>query len=172
MAEMTVRIEGTVPTSPTGTQAVSGTVTANQGTAAATASAWPIKVTDGSATASIAVPGTGGSALLVATGTGAAVTTLSAVSAAGNGSTVDFGAAHANISLMVVPSAGVSAGTASLQVSHDGTSWVKFGTSTAALVAGTNQQLTATGVAFRFARGVVDSGGITGGTVTATIAAS
>jgi hypothetical protein len=40
---------------PTGTttQPVSGTVTANQGTAAAVASAWPIKVTDGTDTAEV-----------------------------------------------------------------------------------------------------------------------
>ncbi|NIO39504.1 MAG: hypothetical protein GTO41_04490, partial [Burkholderiales bacterium] len=40
---------------PTGTttQPVSGTVTANQGTAAAVASAWPILVTDGTDTAQV-----------------------------------------------------------------------------------------------------------------------
>jgi hypothetical protein len=48
-------------------QSVSGTVTANQGTAAAVASAWPIKVTDGTDTAEVtnAVPGAGDFGLVV-----------------------------------------------------------------------------------------------------------
>lgn len=54
---------------PTGstTQPVSGTVTANQGTAAAVASAWPILVTDGVDTAEIvnAAPGAGAFGLVV-----------------------------------------------------------------------------------------------------------
>jgi hypothetical protein len=54
---------------PTGTttQPVSGTVTANQGTAAAVASAWPILVTDGVDTAEVvnAAPGAGAFGLVV-----------------------------------------------------------------------------------------------------------
>lgn len=54
---------------PTGTtpQPVSGTVTANQGTAAAVASAWPILVTDGVDTAEVtnAAPGAGAQGLVV-----------------------------------------------------------------------------------------------------------
>lgn len=54
---------------PTGTtpQPVTGTVTANQGTAAAVASAWPILVTDGVDTAEIvnAAPGAGAFGLVV-----------------------------------------------------------------------------------------------------------
>jgi len=56
-------------TDPTGAtiQPVSGTVTANQGTAAAVASAWPILVTDGVDTAEIvnAAPGAGAFGLVV-----------------------------------------------------------------------------------------------------------
>lgn len=54
---------------PTGTttQPVSGTVTANQGTAAAVASAWPILVTDGTNTAVVttAAPGAAAAGLVV-----------------------------------------------------------------------------------------------------------
>jgi hypothetical protein len=54
---------------PTGTttQPVSGTVTANQGTAAAVASAWPILVTDGVGTAEVvtAAPGAAAAGLVV-----------------------------------------------------------------------------------------------------------
>src|SRR5262245_57902476 len=54
---------------PTGTttQPVSGTVTANQGTAAAVASAWPILVTDGTTTAAVltTAPGGGAAGLVV-----------------------------------------------------------------------------------------------------------
>jgi hypothetical protein len=54
---------------PTGTttQPISGTVTANQGTAAAVASAWPILVTDGTNTAVVttAAPGAAAAGLVV-----------------------------------------------------------------------------------------------------------
>lgn len=168
MAEMTVRIEGTVPTSPTGTQTVAGTVTANQGTAAAVASAWPIKVTDGSNTASIAVPGTGGSALLVSTGTNAAVTTLSAATT-GNGTSYDFGAARANISLAVVVNGTVTSGTVRLEGSHNGTDWILLNTS-ATLATGVNQDVSKTGIAYRFARGAIGTAVGGGGSVTVTVA--
>jgi len=168
MAENTVRIEGTVPISPTGTQTVAGTVTANQGTAAATASAWPIKVTDGTATASIAVPGSGGSALLVAAGTAAAVTSLTAATT-GNGTAYDFGAARANITAAIVVNGTVTSGTVILQGSHNNTDWIPLVTS-AALATGVNVDLSKTGVAYRFARAVVGTAIGGGGTVTVTIA--
>jgi hypothetical protein len=170
MAEMTVRIEGTVPISPTGTQTVAGTVTANQGTAAAVASAWPIKVTDGTNTASIAVPGTGGSALLVSTGTSAALTTLTAATT-GNGTSYDLGAAKANISLAVVVNGTVTSGTVRLEGSHNGTDWILLNTS-AALATGVNQDVSKSGVAYRFARGAVGTAVGGGGSVTVTVAAS
>jgi len=54
---------------PTGTtpQPVTGTVTANQGTPAAVANAWPIEVTDGTNTAAVtnAAPGAGAFGLVV-----------------------------------------------------------------------------------------------------------
>jgi hypothetical protein len=170
MAEMTVRIEGTVPISPTGTQTVAGTVTANQGTAAAVASAWPIKVTDGTNTASIAVPGSGGSALLVSTGTSAALTTLTAATT-GNGTSYDLGAAKANISLAVVVNGTVTSGTVRLEGSHNGTDWILLNTS-AALATGVNQDVSKSGVAYRFARGAVGTAVGGGGSVTVTVAAS
>lgn len=59
---------------------VSGSVTANQGTAAATASAWPIKLTDGTDTAAIlpgsTVPLAGDAALVVSLSPNLAVGTL------------------------------------------------------------------------------------------------
>lgn len=88
----------------------------------------------------------------------------------GNGATFDAGSAMANFSMAIVPSAGVSAGVVDLQVSHDGTDWIKI-SSSAALLAGTNQQLTLSGSAFRYARGVVSTD-VVGGTVTATIMAT
>jgi hypothetical protein len=49
-----LRVDGSGATQPvSGSVTVSGTVTANQGTAAATASAWPIKLTDATNTASL-----------------------------------------------------------------------------------------------------------------------
>lgn len=170
MAEMTVRIEGTVPISPTGTQTVAGTVTANQGTAAAVASAWPIKVTDGTNTASIAVPGSGGSALLVSTGTSAALTTLTAATT-GNGTSYDLGAAKANISLAVVVNGTVTSGTVRLEGSHNGTDWILLNTS-ATLATGVNQDVSKSGIAYRFARGAVGTAVGGGGSVTVTVAAS
>jgi hypothetical protein len=48
------KVLGTVTTSPSGTQAVSGTVTSNQGTAAASSGAWPVKISDGTDDANVA----------------------------------------------------------------------------------------------------------------------
>lgn len=171
-AAQSVRVVGSITTSPGGTQTVSGTVTANQGTAAATANAWPTKLSNGTSTADLAptAPSAQGNALLVTTGTINAAATLTAATT-GNGTTVDFGAAKKCISLMIIPSAGVGAGAIDLQVSQNGTDWVKFGNSSATLAAGVNQQLTASSVAFRYARGVVSTT-VTGGTVTCTLQGS
>jgi hypothetical protein len=169
-AQQTIRVLGTVTATPTGTQTVAGTVTANQGTAAATASAWPIKVTDGTSTASVAVPGTGGSALLIATGTSAALTTLTAATT-GNGTSYDFGAARANISLAVVVNGTVTSGTVRLEGSHNGTDWILLNTS-ATLATGVNQDVSKTGIAYRFARGAVGTAVGGGGSVTVTVAAA
>lgn len=169
MAEMTVRVEGTVPTSPSGTQTVAGTVTANQGTAAATAAAWPTKLSNGTATADLAPanPSAQGNALLVTTGTLTAPATLTAASAVSNGTTVDFGAAKQCITLVVTASAGVSAGVVALQVSQDNTNFYSHTTTVTTSAPGVSQ-VTIPSVAFRYARGAITTT-ITGGTVSATI---
>jgi hypothetical protein len=189
-----VAVNGTISTTPSGTQTVSGTVTANQGTpnsggnqswpvsmtaatavvtatqsvssnlktqsdqgvAAALGSAWPMKITDGN---NIFIP-------LNPT----ASTTINASTGAITGTTVDFGTPRSNISLMIVVGAGVSGGVIDLQVSHNGNDWVKVNSSTA-LAASTNQSLTATGVAFRYARAVTSTN-VAGGNVTVTAMAT
>lgn len=169
MAENTVRIEGAVTTTPSGTQTVSGTVTANQGTAAATAAAWPTKLSNGTSTVDVAPtnPSSQGNALLVTTGLLTAPITLNAASAVAAGTVVDFGAAKANISMMFVGTA--SAGTVVLEVSHDNSTW--FQTSTPIAVTTTPQNIAVTGNAFRYARGRITAT-VTAGTVTATIMAT
>jgi len=168
-AAQTVRLVGTVTTSPTGTQTVAGTVTANQGTAAAVAQAWPIKNTDGTNTANIAVPGPNlGAGLVVSSGTLIASTTLSAVSATGAGTVADFGSAKQNITLVITAGTGVSAGAVALEVSQDNTNWFRGTpvTQSAPGVTQSNQQ-----GAWRYGRANVTTT-ITGGTVSATLMAS
>lgn len=168
MAENVVRIEGTVPTSPSGTQTVAGTVTTNGGTSPSLANAWNIKVTDGTDTASVAVPTNGGAALQVVTGVDATVTSLSAATT-GNGTTYDFGAARANITAAVVVNGTVTSGTVRLEGSHNGTDWILLNTS-AALATGVNQDVSKSGVAYRFARAAVGTAVGGGGSVTVTVA--
>lgn len=158
-----------VPVQVSGTVPISGSV--GQGTPAAIGGEWPVKVSDGSSFAAVLGNVTVGRSLAVNTGLGASQSTIAAQTGAITGTTVDFGGAKANISAMILAGAGVSAGVIDLQVSHDGNNWVKFGNSSAALTASTNQQLTATGVAFRYAR-AVSSTNVTGGNVTVTIMAS
>ena len=167
-----VNVTGTITTSPSGTQTVSGTVTANQGTAAATANAWPTKVGNGSANVDVAptAPSGQGNALLVCTGPLTAGTTINAGSGTANGTTIDYGAAKANITLVVTASAGVSAGVVALEVSHDNTNWYRHTTTVTTSAPGT-LQASVTGMAFRYARGVIATA-ITGGTVTCTIMGS
>lgn len=157
---------------PSGTVTVAGTVTANQGTPAVTANSWPMKVTNGSASVDVAPtsPAAQGNALLVATGPLTAGTTLSAASGVSNGTAIDYGCAKANITLVVVASAGVSAGTVALEVSHNGTDWYRHTTTVSTTAPGVFQT-TMTGFAFRHCRGAITVG-ITGGTVTCTIMAT
>ena len=184
-AEKTVRVVGTVTATPSGTQGtnitqvggnavtttvpVSGTVTANQGTPAATANAWPTKVGNGSANVDVApsAPSAQGNALLVTTGILTAPATLTNQSATANGTTVDFGAAKQCITLVVTAGAGVSAGVVTLQVSQDNTNFYAHTTTITTSAPGVSQT-SITGVAFRYARGVISTT-ITGGTVSATI---
>lgn len=168
-AAETVRVVGTVTAIPTGTQTVAGTVTANQGTAAVTANAWPTKIGNGTSNADLAPssPSSQGNALLVTTGILNAPATLTAASAISNGTTVDFGAAKANITLVVTAGAGVSAGVVTLQLSQDNTNFYSHTTTVTTAAPGVFQA-TLTGVAFRYARGSITTT-ITGGTVSATI---
>jgi hypothetical protein len=161
-AQQTVRVIGTVTATPTGTQAVSGTVTANQGTAAATASAWPIKVTDGTDVATVA-----GTALSVTSGIETAVTTINALTAAGPGVVVDFGSAKANVSAVFFTTAGISAGAVALEVSHDSSNWFRTATPVT-LTASSVINIAISNNAFRYARGAITTT-VTGGTVSATL---
>lgn len=161
-AQQTARVVGTVTATPTGTQTVSGTVTANQGTAAATASAWPIKVTDGTDTATVA-----GTALSVTSGNETAVTTMNALSAVGPGVVADFSSAKSNVSMVFLGT--VAAGTVVLDVSHDNSTW--FQTSTPIAVTTTPQNIAVGSNAFRYARGRITAT-VTAGTVSATLMAS
>lgn len=168
-AQQTVRVVGTVTATPTGTQAVSGTVTANQGTPAATANAWPMKLSNGTATADLAPanPSSQGNALLVTTGILNAPATLTTQSAVASGTTVDFGAAKQCITLVVTAGAGVSAGVVTLQLSQDNTNFYAHTTTITTTAPGVFS-VSLTGVAFRYARGSITTT-ITGGTVSATI---
>lgn len=212
-AQQSVRVIGSITTTPgAGTQTVAGTVTANQGTAAALASGWPIKVTDGTVTAGIdgtdgglnvhvrnttnvpvSVNGTatisgqvqlkdGGGTNIASVfpsgsvkvqndfdqvGAGASIT---AATGAITGTTVNFATPKRNISLAIIVGAGVSGGVIDLQVSQDGNNWIKH-SSSSALVASTNQILTAANVAFQYARAVTSTN-VAGGNVTVTIQGS
>ena len=153
---------------PSGTQTVTGTVTANQGTPAATANAWPTKIGNGSANVDVApaAPSGQGNALLVNTGVLTAGATITAGSGTANGTTIDYGASKENITLVVVASAGVSAGVVALEVSQDSTNWYRHTTTVTTSAPGVSQT-TISSVAFRYARGVIATA-ITGGTVTCT----
>lgn len=171
MAEMTVRVEGVVSTTPAGTQTVAGTVTANQGTAAATASAWPIKISNGTSTADLAPtsPSALGNALLVTTGQLTGVSTLTAVTGNATGTTMDAGAAHANCTVVCVGTATL-VGTITIEGSIDGTTFVSTGTTVPLTAAGT-VTATSSGKAFRYYRASLSGAG-GAGTATALIMAS
>lgn len=111
-----------------------------------------------------------GSTNVVVTGSTTAVTTLSAATS-GNGTTVDWGSARQNISMFILVNGTVTGGVVDLQVSQDGTNWVKI-SSSATLGTGVNQQLTLSNAAFQYARGVVSTAVTGGGTVTATLMSS
>lgn len=167
-----VNVTGTVTTNPSGTQTVSGTVTANQGTAAATAGAWPTKIGNGAANVDVApaTPNGIGNALLTASGVLTSSTTITAGSGTANGTTIDYTCSRANTTLVVVASAGVSAGVVALEVSQDNTNFYRHTTTVTTTAPGVSQ-ISITGVAFRYARGVIVTA-ITGGTVTCTVMTS
>lgn len=137
------------------TQPVSGTVTANQGAAAVLAGAWPVQLTDGTS----AVVVTGLNALRVATGIIAAMPTLTAVTANTTGTAVALGSAYSNWSAVAVATGSPTAGTLTLELSHDSASWVSSG-STAAVTAAGNYLIVSTGKPARYGR--VSLTGLTG----------
>lgn len=93
-------------------------------------------------------------------------TTLSAVTT-GTGTAVDFGRAQNDITMAVLVTGTVTAGTVALDVSQDGTNWIMFSTGT--LSTNTNTKLTASGEAWRYARGRVTVNITGGATATCTI---
>lgn len=97
--------------------------------------------------------------LAVSNGFGAATATLSAVTANATGATVDAGSASSDWSAVAVAGGSPTAGILTLELSHDGTSWVSS-TVTASVTAAGNYLLASTGRAARFAR--VSLSGLTG----------
>jgi hypothetical protein len=156
VAEMTVRVEGTVATTSSG------------GTGGSAANPSFTSIVENGNTADVSVPGsvTQGYQLAVTTGALASVVSLNAVASTGAGAVVDFGSAKAQISLAITASAGVSAGAVALEVSQDNTNWFRI-TPAATQSAPGVTEATKTG-AWRYARGNVTTA-ITGGTVSATI---
>lgn len=100
---------------------------------------------------------------------GASVTPVTTLSAAttGTGTTVDFGRAQNDITMAILVTGTVTAGVVALDVSQDGTNWIMF--STGNLTTNTNSKLTATGEAWRYARGRVTTNVTGGATVTCTL---
>ena len=99
----------------------------------------------------------------------APVVSLSGVSATGRGTVIDLGGTHSNHSMVVTTSAGVSAGSVALQGSLDGTNWVNLGTAVTTNAASTSFLASVSGVPMRYLAANVATG-ITGGTVSATVA--
>lgn len=181
MPSQIVAIEGGVDpvTGRTGNQypvpvALSGsgsgsTVVANQGTPAATASAWPIKITDGTSTAGIISNANAGNSIEVASGFVLGGLTISGASSNINGAGVDGGSARSNWTAFCFPT-GTLTGTLTMELSDDGGNWVPSGT-TASIVAATNLGLYSTGRAARYAR-VNLTGSAGTGTVTVRMMAA
>lgn len=169
-AQQSVRVIGTVTSVPSGTQTVSGTVTANQGTAAATAGAWPIKISNGTSTADLAPASASplGNALLVTTGQLTSTTSLSAATGNTTGTVMDSGAAHRYCSVVAVGTSTLT-GNVNLMGSMDNTTFVQL--ATVALTAAGTVTVTSPAGAFRYFRADF-SGSAGSGTVTAKIMAS
>lgn len=171
-AQQTVRVVGTVTTAP------GGSTTANQGTPAVAANAWPTKLVD-SGGANVANVFPSGAVKVqvdpatvtpVSTGPATATITINALTAVGPGVVVDFGSGKANVSMVFTATAGVGAGAVALEVSHDNISWFRTGTPVT-LVASTTGNIAISSNAFRYARGAITTT-VTGGTVSATLMAS
>lgn len=162
------------------TQPVSGTVTANAGTGpfpvsdnagsltvdAPLATPVGVRLSDGAAALT-----TSGGRLGVTTGSDTAGTSLNAVTADGDGTVIDFSSARTNISFVVSTTGAPTAGTVTLAVSVDNTSF--FATSTTATVGSGITSGTLSNGAWRYAR--LNLSALTGGTtptVTAKLMAS
>lgn len=89
-----------------------------------------------------------------------AAVSLNAVTANGAGAVVDFGGARENIGIEVSTTGVPTAGTVTLLVSDDGTTWVTT-TTTATVGSGVTSAML-TGVAWRYAQ--LSLSGLTGGT--------
>lgn len=96
---------------------------------------------------------------------------LSGVSGTGAGTVLDNDSSKAVHGIIVVTGTGVSAGTVVLQVSHDNVNW--FTTAASVSTASASAVLSATAVTFpaRYVRANVTVG-ITGGTISATVASA
>lgn len=125
-----------------------------------------VQITDGTNNVSVVPAGPGnGAELNVALGFTNPVTTLSAVTANTTGSTVDGGSATSNWSAVAVATGSPTAGTLTLELSMDGTTFVSS-TVTASVTAAGNFLLASTGRAARYAR--VSLTGLAG-TITLTV---
>lgn len=111
-----------------------------------------------------------GTSLAVSIVTQTTATPTLTAATTGDGTTVDHGSAKANTSMIIIVNGTVTAGVVDLQVSQNGSDWVKI-SSSSTLATGVNQQLTLSSAAYRYARGVVSTTVTGGGSVTATIMA-
>lgn len=155
-----------------GSAAGGGSTTANQGTPAAVASAWPISLTDGVDMANVIVAPTagGGNRLAVGTGSVTASSTLAAVTTNATGATVDLGCARDSITVVAVASGSPTAGTLTLELSLDNVTFVSS-TATASITAAGTYAIFSTGRAARYVRASLS--GLTGTiTLTANIMAA
>lgn len=157
MAEMRVVVEGGY--NAAGNVVSPLPVTTSTGGSSSTPSF--VEITDGTNTATV----TALNAVRVATGNVTAMTTLNAVTANATGSSVALGSAYSNWSAVAVATGSPTAGTLTMELSHDGTNWVSS-TVTASVTAAGNYLLASTGRAARFGR--VNLTGLTG-TITLTV---
>lgn len=155
MAEMRVIVEGT--TSST------GATTPLPGSSASSPSF--VRVTDGVNNVTVSASASTGNALAVSSGSVFSGTTLNAVTANTTGTAVDAGSARSNWSGLAVATGSPTAGTLTLELSHDGVNFASS-TATASITAAGNYLVASTGRAARYAR--VSLTGLTG-TITLTV---
>lgn len=157
MAEMKVTIDGATDATGAVVRPVPVAVTSTAGTASF------VRITDGTNNVTVSASASVGNALAVSTGSVFAGTTLSAVTGNSTGAAVDAGSARSNWG-GYCQSTGTLTGTATLELSFDGTVWVSS-TATATVPAGGTIGVFSTGRAARYAR-VSLSGSTGSGTVT------